>query len=210
MVEVLTLAAEPRARIGKGASRALRRQGMVPAVIYGGKQAPLSIHIEEKRLVKMLNTGFFLNSTVEVAVDGKKIHTLPRDVQFHPVNDRPIHVDFLRIAADAIVTVNLPVRFENEDKSPGLKRGGVLNVVRHEFEVQVPANAIPDYIEVDVSGYEVGDTIHISKVKLPAGVKPVIERDFTIATIAAPSGLKSQDAAEESEAAAGEGTTTGE
>ena len=124
-------------------------------------------------------------------------------MQFHPVNDRPLHVDFLRIAADAIVTVNVPVRFENEAASPGLKRGGVLNVVRHEFEIHVPANAIPDFIEVDVSGYEVGDSIHISKVKLPAGVKPVIERDFTIATIAAPSGLKSQEA-EEAEAA-GEG-----
>lgn len=201
MVEVLTLAAQPRTRIGKGASRALRRQGTVPAVIYGDKQAPVSIHVEEKRLTKLLQTGFFLNSTVEVVVDGKTIHTLPRDVQLHPVTDRPIHVDFLRVGADTVVTVNVPVRFENEAASPGLKRGGVLNIVRHEFEVTVPANAIPDFIEVDVTGYEVGDSIHISKVKLPAGVKPVIDRDFTIATIAAPSGLKSQDAADE---AAGE------
>ena len=199
MVEVLTLAASARARIGKGASRALRRQGLVPAVIYGDKQAPLSVHVEEKHLVKLLHTGFFLNSTVEVEVDGAKVHTLPRDVQFHPVTDRPIHVDFLRIAADAIVTVNVPVRFENEAASPGLKRGGVLNVVRHEFEVHVPANAIPDYIAIDVAGYEVGESIHVSRVKLPDGVKPVIDRDFTIATIAAPSGLKSQDAASEAE-----------
>ncbi len=210
MVDVLTLAAQPRARAGKGASRALRKQGLVPAVIYGNKEAAVSVQVEEKRLVKLLASGFFLNSTVEVELDGQKLHTLPRDVQFHPVTDRPLHVDFLRVSADTVVTVNVPVRFENEAASPGLKRGGVLNVVRHEFEITVPANAIPDYIAVDVTGYEVGDSIHISKVALPEGVKPVIERDFTIATIAAPSGLKSQDAASESEAAEGEGAATEE
>lgn len=197
MSDVLTLAAQPRDRAGKGASRAMRRQGRVPAVIYGNKETPLSIHVEEKRLVRLLDTGFFLNSTVEVEIDGVKHLTLPRDVQFHPVNERPLHVDFLRVAADTLVTVNVPVHFANEAASPGLKRGGVLNVVRHEFEVRVPANAIPDFITVDVAGFDVGDSIHISSVKLPNGVTPVIERDFTIATIAAPSGLKSQEASEE-------------
>jgi large subunit ribosomal protein L25 len=138
-----------------------------------------------------------MNSVVEITVDGKTHRTLPRDVQFHPVSDRPIHVDFLRVSADSLITVNVPVRFENEALSPGLKRGGVLNVVRHEIEMKCPANAIPDDIVVDVTGFEVGDSIHISVVKLPEGVKPVIDRDFTIATIAAPSGLKSQEAAEE-------------
>lgn len=200
MSDVLTLAAEARDRAGKGASRAVRREGRVPAVIYGNREAALSIHVEEKLLTKMLQTGHFMNSVVEITVDGKTHRTLPRDVQFHPVTDRPIHVDFLRVAADALITVNVPVRFENEAASPGLKRGGVLNVVRHEIEVKVPANAIPDDIVVDVTGFDVGDSIHISAVKLPQGVKPVIDRDFTIATIAAPSGLKSQEAAEEAAA----------
>ena len=202
MSDVLTLAAEARDRAGKGASRAVRREGRVPAVIYGNKESAVSIHVEEKLLVRMLNTGHFMNSVVEIELDGKKHRTLPRDVQFHPVTDRPIHVDFLRVAANALITVNVPVRFENVAASPGLKRGGVLNVVRHEVEVKVPANAIPDDIVVDVTGFDVGDSIHISSVKLPKNVTPVIDRDFTIATIAAPSGLKSQEAAAE-EAAEG-------
>jgi large subunit ribosomal protein L25 len=197
MSDVLTLAAEARDRAGKGASRAVRREGRVPAVIYGNKEAAVPIHVEEKLLTKMLHTGHFMNSVVEITVDGKTHRTLPRDVQFHPVSDRPIHVDFLRVSADSLITVNVPVRFENEAASPGLKRGGVLNIVRHEIEMKCPANAIPDDIVVDVTGFEVGDSIHISAVKLPSGVKPVIDRDFTIATIAAPSGLKSQEAAEE-------------
>ena len=197
MSDVLTLAAEARDRAGKGASRAVRREGRVPAVIYGNKESAVAIHVEEKRLVKLLHTGHFMNSVVEIEVDGKTHRTLPRDVQFHPVTDRPIHVDFLRLSANATITVNVPVRFENEAASPGLKRGGVLNVVRHEIEVKAPADAIPDDILVDVTGFDVGDSIHISAVKLPKGVTPVIDRDFTIATIAAPSGLKSQEAAED-------------
>ncbi|TPE58776.1 50S ribosomal protein L25/general stress protein Ctc [Sandaracinobacter neustonicus] len=200
MSDVLTLTAEARDRAGKGASRAVRREGRVPAVIYGNKEAALSIHVEEKRLVKLLQTGHFMNSVVEIEIDGKSHHTLPRDVQFHPVNDRPIHVDFLRVTDETLITVNVPVRFENEAASPGLKRGGVLNVVRHEVELKCPAGAVPHDIEVDVTGFEVGDSIHISVVKLPKGVSTVIERDFTIATIVAPSGLKSQEG--EGEAAA--------
>lgn len=197
MSDVLTLPAQARDRAGKGASRATRREGRVPAVVYGNKEAALPIHVEEKLLVKLLSSGHFMNSVVEIELDGKTHRTLPRDVQFHPVTDRPIHVDFLRLTGDSLITVNVPVRFENEAMSPGLKRGGVLNVVRHEIEVKVPADAIPDDIVVDVTGFDVGDSIHISAVKLPAKVIPVIDRDFTIATIAAPSGLKSQEAAEE-------------
>lgn len=204
MSDVLTLEAQARDRAGKGASRAVRREGRVPAVIYGNKESAVSIHVEEKRLVKMLETGHFMNSVVEVTVDGKAHRTLPRDVQFHPVTDRPIHVDFLRVAADTLIAVNVPVRFVNEEGSPGLKRGGVLNVVRHEVEVKCPANAIPDDIVVDVTGFDVGESIHISAVKLPANVSTVIDRDFTIATIAAPSSLKSQegDTTQEAEAEA--------
>jgi large subunit ribosomal protein L25 len=200
MSDVLTLAAQPRDRGGKGASRAVRREGRVPAVIYGAKQPALAIHVEEKLLVKLLQTGHFMNSVVEVEVDGGTHRALPRDVQFHPVTDRPIHVDFLRVAADTLVTVAVPVRFENEYASPGLKRGGVLNIVRHEIEFRCPADRIPDDVVVDVTGFDVGASIHISSVTLPEGVTPVIDRDFTIATIVAPSGLKSEEAAAEGEA----------
>jgi large subunit ribosomal protein L25 len=207
MSEVLTLPAEARATVGKGASRASRRQGRVPAVIYGAGAAATPIHVEEKLLVKLIHTGHFMNSMVDIDVDGKKHRTLPRDVQFHPVSDRPVHVDFLRVTGASIVTVNVPVRFENEHASPGLKRGGVLNVVRHEIELKCPANAIPDDIVVDVTGFDVGESIHVSVVTLPEGVSTVIDRDFTIATIVAPSGLKSQEAEAEAEgeSAAAEG-----
>lgn len=202
MSEVLTLAAEARNRDGKGASRALRLEGRVPAVIYGNKEAAISIHVEAKLLVKLLSKGHFMNSVIELEIDGKKHRTIPRDIQFHPVNDRPLHVDFLRVGKKTPITVNVPVRFENEEASPGLKRGGVLNVVRHEVEIRCPADAIPDDIVVDVSAFDVGDSIHISTVKLPKGATTVIDRDFTIATIVAPSGMKSQEDAAEGEAAA--------
>ncbi|MBN9787436.1 50S ribosomal protein L25 [Pseudonocardia sp. TMWB2A] len=194
MSDQLTLSAEARERAGKGASRALRREGRVPAVIYGGKEEPQTIHVEEKALVKALMTGFFMNSIIMVEVGGKKIRTLPKDVAFHPVTERPEHVDFFRLAKDATVTVAVPVRFENEEASPGLKKGGVLNVVRHELELVCDADAIPDEIVIDVTGTEVGDSIHISAVTLPKGSSSAItDRDFTIATIVAPSALKSEE-----------------
>ncbi len=193
MSDLLTLSAEPRERAGKGASRALRREGRVPAVIYGDNQEPQSIHVEEKALVKALMTGHFSNSIVEVTVDGKAVRTLPKDVAFHPVSDRPIHVDFMRLSKNASVHVEVPVHFINEAASPGLKRGGVLNIVRHELELICEADKIPDEIAIDVTGFDVGDSIHISHVQLPAGSKSAItDRDFTIATVVAPSGMKSQ------------------
>jgi large subunit ribosomal protein L25 len=192
MSDQLTLSAETRERAGKGASRDLRRQNRIPAVIYGNKQEPVTIHVEEKALVKLLMTGHFMNSVVELELDGKKEITLPKDVAFHPVSDRPLHVDFLRIDKDAKVEVNVPVVFINEEKSPGLKRGGVLNIVRHELELVCEVNKIPDDIQIDVTGFDVGDSIHISNVTLPAGSESKItDRDFTIATIVAPSALKS-------------------
>ena len=194
MSETLTLAAETRDRVGKGASRTLRREGRTPAVIYGEKQEPIAIHVEEKALVKALGTGHFFNSIVELTVGGQTVRTLPKDVAFHPVSDRPEHVDFLRISADHVVHVSVPVVFANEDKSPGLKKGGVLNIVRHELELVCAPDAIPDDVVIDLSGYEVGDSIHISAVTLPAGVKSAItDRDFTIATVVAPSALKSEE-----------------
>ncbi|TXG98256.1 MAG: 50S ribosomal protein L25/general stress protein Ctc [Rhodocyclaceae bacterium] len=201
MSDALTLPAEARELAGKGASRALRRAGRVPAVIYGGKEEPQTIHVEEKELVRQLGTGHFANSIVMIEVGGKSVRTLPKDVAFHPVTDRPIHVDFLRLAKNAKVEVLVPVLFTNEDASPGLKKGGVLNVVRHELDLICEADKIPSEIEIDVTGRDVGDSIHISNVKLPAGAESAItDRDFTIATIVAPSALKRAEAD-----AAGEG-----
>lgn len=194
MSDTLNLPAETRERAGKGASRALRREGRVPAVIYGGNEEPVAIHVEEKLLVKQLGTGHFFNSIVEVEVGGKTVRTLPKDVAFHPVSDRPIHADFLRLSANSTVHVNVPVVFANEEASPGLKRGGVLNIVRHDLELICQPDKIPDEIAIDVTGLEVGASIHISHVNLPAGTKSAItDRDFTIATIVAPSGLRSEE-----------------
>jgi large subunit ribosomal protein L25 len=200
MSEALTLAAETREQVGKGASRSLRREGRVPAVIYGNKQDPAAIHVEEKALYRLLMTGHFMNSVVMIEVDGQTVRTLPKDVAFDPVTDRPVHADFLRIAEHATVTVQVPVRFVDEDASPGIKRGGVLNVVRHELELVVDAAEIPDDVEVSLKGFEVGDSIHISSVTLPKGaVSAIDDRDFTIATIVAPSALKSSEGGEADE-----------
>jgi len=204
MSDTLNLSAETREGVGKGASRVLRREGRVPAVIYGNKEEPLAIHVEAKLLARLLDTGHFMNSIVELEVGGQKVRTLPKDVAFHPVTSRALHVDFLRLAANATVHVNVPVVFANEEAAPGLKRGGVLNVVRHELELVCDANSIPDEIIVDVTGAEIGDSIHISTVTLPKGVESAItDRDFTIATIVAPSALKSSDG-EDAEAATAE------
>jgi large subunit ribosomal protein L25 len=207
MSDQLTLSAEARDGVGKGASRHLRRQGRVPAVIYGNNEDPNPIHVEEKALFKALHTGHFMNSVVMVDVGGKSVRTLPKDVAFHPVTDRPLHVDFLRISEHAKVTVNVPVHFTNELLAPGIKRGGVLNIVRHELELTCDAAEIPDEIMIDLTGYEVGDSIHISAVTLPKGVEPTItDRDFTIATIVAPSALKSSEGdTDEAPAEAAEG-----
>src|SRR6476646_6192881 len=202
MSDQLTLPAETRDRAGKGASRALRRDGRVPAVVYGEKKEPLSIHVEEKLLTKMLHTGHFMNSVVMIDYKGKAHRTLPKAVDFHPVTSRPIHVDFLRIGEHTKVTVGVPVRFDNEEDSPGLKRGGVLNVVQHELELVCDAASIPNEIHIDLTGLEIGDSVHIGQVKLPDGVTAANQdEDFTVATIVAPSAMKAE---EEETAAEGE------
>jgi large subunit ribosomal protein L25 len=210
MSDALTLSAQTRERAGKGASRAMRREGRVPAVVYGNKQEALAIHLEEKALIKAMANGHFMNSVVMIEGVGAAIRVLPKDVQFHPVNDRPLHVDFLRIGKNASVHVNVPVVFLDEEKAPGIKRGGVLNVVRHELELICNAAHIPATIEISLAGLEVGDAIHISSVTLPTGATPAIdERDFTIATIVAPSALKSSEGDDVTEAEA-EGAETPE
>jgi len=202
----LTLSAETRDRVGKGASRALRREGRVPAVIYGNNQEPTSIHLDERALYKALHTGHFMNSVVMIdGLGGKVIRTIPKDVALDVVTERPVHVDFLRIGEHTTVTVAVPVVFADEDASPGLKKGGVLNIVRHELELVCDAAEIPSEITISLKGLELGDSLHISAVTLPKGVASAIDdRDFTIATIATPAALKSEGAEGADAAADGE------
>lgn len=197
------LKADAREQVGKGSARAVRRNGQIPAVIYGDKQPPLAIALSWKDVYYKIHGGGFLTTVATIDVGGKKIQVLPKDFQLDPVSDSPMHVDFLRVGKNTEVNVNVPVHFINEDKSPGIKRGGVLNIVRHEVEFHCPANAIPEFITLDLEGTDIGDSLHISAVTLPAGVKPVIaDRDFTIATIAGSSAMKSDEDAAAAPAAA--------
>ena len=191
-----------RENTGTGGSRAARRDGFVPGVIYGGDEAPVAVSVKYNEVLKAINSGQFLSNMIELSHDGKSQKVLTKDVQFHPVTDMPVHVDFYRVTAKSIIEVEVSVNFVGEDDAPGLKAGGTLNVVRYAIEVKCPAGSIPDSIEVDVSAMEIGEAIHISEVTLPAGVKPSItDRDFTIATIVA-----SRAAIEEDTDAEGEGT----
>jgi large subunit ribosomal protein L25 len=195
MTEIITLEAQARDRVGKGAARATRRAGQIPAVIYGDKKEPVTISLDPKILTRVFNRGGFLSHLVDLKLDGATHRTLPRDVQLHPVTDEILHVDFVRIGAGTRTHVNVTVVFDNQDRSPGLKRGGVLNIVRHEVELVCAADAIPERVHVDVSGYDIGESIHISAVSLPEGTVPAIaDRDFTIATIVPPT-VRSDEAA---------------
>ena len=195
------LKAEARERVGKGSARDLRRNGYIPAVIYGDKQPPLSIALPYKDVTLKIHGGGFLTTLATIEVDGKKIRVLPKDYQLDPVRDFTMHVDFLRISKNTTVTVEVPVHFINEEICPGIKRGGVLNIVRHAVEVTCPADAIPEHFIADLAELQLGDGIHISHITLPDGVSPTItDRDFTIATIATPAGLKSEEDAAADEA----------
>jgi large subunit ribosomal protein L25 len=203
----IVLSVEVRERTGTGGARESRRNGFVPGVLYGGDKGPVSIALKNNEVVKAINSGKFLASMITIDHKGEKQTVLTRDVQFHPVRDEPVHIDFQRVDENTIITVEVTVHFHNDEKSPGLKRGGVLNVVRHAVEVNVPAGSIPDQIDVDLSGYDIGDSIHISAVTLPEGVTPAItDRDFTIATIQNSRAARaSGDDAGEGEEAEGEG-----
>ena len=213
MAETIVLEATARDRAGKGAARAVRREGRVPAVIYGDKKDPQLISLNYRDTWKHIQTGRFLATLVDVDVDGDKVRAIPRDVQFDPVRDFLIHVDFLRLGKGARIAVSVPCNFLNEEESPGIRRGGVLNVVRYDIEVYCPADAIPEEFEVDLTGLDIGDGVHISAVKLPEGIEPTIsDRDFTICTIAAPAGLQSEEeeSDEDEEVEAGEVPTVGD
>ena len=205
MSDTMTLSASKRDRAGKGSARAARRAGLIPAVIYGDRKDPLSINLDANAFKKLISTPGIFSQLLNITVDGEKNNVLARDIQFHPVTDVPLHVDFLRISKGATITVSVPVVFLNEEKSPGLKAGGVLNVVRYEVEVSCPATNIPENVEVDLEGTVIGDSIHISAVTLPQGVEPTItDRDFTIATIAAPTVASAETQVDEGDAAATE------
>ncbi len=199
MAEISIIAAERRERAGKGPARAIRRAGRVPGVVYGSSQDPSLVTLDPRELDRALRTGAFLATVYDLKLGQDKERVLPRDVQFDPVTDRPLHVDFMRVAATTRVTVQIPVNFLNDEESPGLKRGGLLNVVRHEIEMSCLADAIPPGVEVDLTGLEIGDSVHISMITLPEGVAPTItDRDFTVATIAAPTVVQ-EEVAEEGE-----------
>lgn len=206
MVDFTPIAAELRERAGKGAARSTRREGRVPAVIYGNKQDPVMISLDPVELKKQFRGGTFFSKVYEVTVGEETTRVLARDLQLHPVSDEPMHVDFMRFSPRTKLTFDIPVNFENEDDSPGLKSGGVLNVVRYTVELLCSPMNIPEAISADLTGLEVGDSIHISNIDLPEGVEPTItDRDFTIATIAAPTVYVEEDPdAEDAEGVEGE------
>jgi len=211
MAETNELNAIQRETGGKGAARAIRREGRVPAVIYGDKKDPEAISLDYVDVLKALNTGQFLATVFNINIEGGgKTRVIPRDIQVDPVKDFPMHVDFLRIAKDARIVVEINVSFVGEEESPGMKRGGVLNIVRHEVEVSAPADAIPEGIEIDISELEIGDTLHASAIKLPAGVELTItDRDFTIASIAGQAAEETDEVEEVEVEAEGEAEAEG-
>jgi len=193
MPEVISLSAEPRASVGKGAARATRRAGRVPGIIYGDGKESVPISFEPRELSRAVNRAGFFATIVDVSVDGAVHRTLAREVQYHPVNDTALHVDLMRVGAGAQVHVSVPVSFVNHDQSPGLRRGGILNIVRHSVDIVCAVDAIPDRITVYLGGLEIGDSIHADALAMPEGVRAVIgSRDTTIASIAASSAVREE------------------
>jgi large subunit ribosomal protein L25 len=203
MAEIQTLKAEARERAGTGAARAVRRSGRVPAIVYGGGEPPLSISVPDREIRRELNNARFFGTLYNIELGGETVRVLPYAVQAHPVTGLPLHLDFVRARAGTTVTVDVPVAFLNEETSKGLKRGGVLNVVRREIELHCPVDAIPDHLELDLAEADIGDSLHISAITLPEGVQLTItDRDFTVATIVPPSDLEAEEALEEAREAA--------
>lgn len=199
MAQALELKAKSREGVGKGAARAVRREGRIPGVIYGDKKSAEFISVDYREMTLVWQKGRFLSTVVEIDVEGKKTKVIPRDVQVDPIMDFPIHVDFMRLAPGAKVRVKIPVRFIDQELSPGLKRGGVLNVVRHEIEFMAPVDSIPEVVVASLDGMDIGHSLHISAIKLPEGVAPTItNRDFTVATVA---GVKAEEEVKPVEAA---------
>ena len=210
MAEIATMTAEPKEGTGKGTARAMRRAGRVPGIIYGGDAEPLMVSVDYRELVREIERGGFANRLYDVAVAGGNERVLPREIQLHPVSDSPMHVDFLRLSADSRISIMVPTVFIDDEESPGIKRGGVLNVVRHTIEMICSAENIPPFITVDLTGLDIGDSVHISQVDIPDDAVPTItDRDFTIATIAAPT-IMTIEEEEEEEVEGEEGEIEGE
>ncbi|MDG2318986.1 MAG: 50S ribosomal protein L25/general stress protein Ctc [Rhodospirillaceae bacterium] len=200
MAEASALTVQGRDRAGKGAARAIRREGLVPGVIYGDKKDAVLISMEPRDLFVAMHKPGFATQIFEITVDKTTHRAMAQDVQLDPVRDVPIHVDFRRIGKDTVVTVEVPVHFLNEEGSPGLKRGGVINVVRHTIEVRAKPDDLPEQFEVDLTGLDIGDSVHISAISMPDGVAPTIsDRDFTVCTIAAPTVQAVEEETEEGE-----------
>ncbi|MEO1028365.1 MAG: 50S ribosomal protein L25/general stress protein Ctc [Pseudomonadota bacterium] len=207
MSKAIELNVEVRPRIGKGGAREARRNGLVPGVLYGGGEDPVAITLKKNELVKAINSGKFRGNTVTLIHEGNKQLVIPQDIQFHPVSDQAQHVDLYRVKSDQIISIEVAVRFTNEEASPGLKKGGTLNIVRHTVELNVRADSIPEFLEANLDGLEVGDNVKISSIDLPDGAAPTIQdRDFTIATIAGRGGAVEKDADADAEGEDGEET----
>jgi large subunit ribosomal protein L25 len=203
MATVKELKATARPSVGKGAARAERRAGRVPGVIYGDNQAPLPISVEDRELRQRILAGRFLTTIVDISLDGKKHRVIPRDFHLDPVRDFPLHVDFMRLGEGATIRVSVPLHVVNGETSPGVKRGGTVNIVTHTLELECLAENIPQYIEVDVGALEINYSLHISDVKLPAGVKTLSRDDATLVTIVPPSGYAEEQKAAAAAPAAG-------
>ena len=203
MADIDVFYCEPRTQTGTGAARAARREDFVPGILYGGDAAPAPVQLRKNEVMKAYNLGRLKSTLAKIDVPGEdgQQPIITRDVQLDPVKGLPIHVDLMRVDEKTRIDVEVVVRFTNEEESPGLKRGGVLNVVRHAIAVYAPATAIPESFEIDVSSYDIGDSIHASTVTLPDGVTLVTtDRDFTIATVTAPSSVRSSEGEDEGEA----------
>jgi large subunit ribosomal protein L25 len=199
--EVVQIEAKKRDLVGTGISRDLRGKKMIPCIIYGDKKDPVPIQVDEKKLRVQINDAGFFSKQCEIKVDESVYKVLPKDIQLHPVNEKILHVDFLRVGQNTTVTLFVPVKFINENSCEGVKLGGVLNIVRHEVEIKTLVSKIPEFLEADLDGLEIGDSIHISSIKLEEGVSPTItDRDFTIATVAPPTVMKVEETVTEEEA----------
>jgi large subunit ribosomal protein L25 len=209
MATAKEIKATARPRAGKGAARAVRREGRVPGVIYGGNEPPLTISLDDAELRQRIFAGRFLTSIYDVEIDGKKHRVIPRDFQVDPVRDLPIHVDFMRLTEGATIRVSIPIHVINTDQSPGIKRGGTVNIVTHTLDVRCPADAIPDGFDVDVAGLDINHSKHLSDITLPANVRPLVQGDATLVTIVPPSGYAEEmKAAAEAAAAAAAAAAT--
>ncbi len=203
MAATKQLAAAVRSGLGKGAARSVRREGRVPGVIYGGKEAAEPISLDYRELHKMIYAGHFLTTIVELDIAGRRERVIARDYQLDPVKDIPLHVDFFRLQAGSRLKLSIPVHFVNMEDAPGIKGGGALNIVLHAIELMVPGDRIPDSVEVDVGALEINESLHISQVKLPDGCSPTIRgRDFTIASVTPPTTLSEAEVSAEAAAAA--------